>query len=633
MTPTCSICGNPLQEGQSTIKTSGCAFPMGHELWKYCESWMHLECVATWPHRKKFAFAYFEQRYKQYINEGWIILSEEETYFLGHIPYGHQGVGRGPIVELVLAEWPWAVVLLLEDWEGMLGMFLNGELFEMPADFARDVQVVIEQLATMFPTEVQLKQRIIGASLPSPLNEKARCFMEFLWCWIYTLLEDWDKETTKLGEVSFLVPTSADDRTEIAAMLLGVLCKRLRMGLEGISVPTGKAMANAIEKAVRLYSGFGDVAADELVRNSIVYGMLHDPEASPSELNNSRLLGRLMTRLLSDYPCRMVNGERYATEESTVALTRGLRELFPEFITYWQQDGVKLPAPRGASALFYCLVNERLDWLRTALAARQSPDRPATERVCAISPKLIPEGGTLVHTAQIMKNQEALELLMRHGASLNISTAEGTTPLHRAVRDEDAELVRWLLRERADYSAGDKFGNTPYHYAHSLEILDIFASKGVDFNLPAHATGYTPLHMACCTHNVMKIRFLLKQGAFAGAQAHQGQTPLHMLVSQKYLDVDEAGSLLLRAGANVRAVDYEGNTPLHWAAGVNARNNFLDRGNAKAILWLCENGADPRVRNQHGMTAMDVAWKIGDSSVKNMFSEIGIKPIMKFRFL
>ena len=90
-----------------------------------------------------------------------------------------------------------------------------------------------------------------------------------------------------------------------------------------------------------------------------------------------------------------------------------------------------------------------------------------------------------------------------------------------------------------------------------LSLADKLISKGADVNKP----GWTPLHYAASKGLIDMIRLLLEQQAYLDAESPNGTTPLMM------------------------AANY---------------------GSPMAVKLLLEEGADPRVRNKLGLSAMDM---------------------------
>ena len=68
-------------------------------------------------------------------------------------------------------------------------------------------------------------------------------------------------------------------------------------------------------------------------------------------------------------------------------------------------------------------------------------------------------------------------------------------------------------------------------------------------------------------------------------------------------------ALLVASGARVNAVGGEGYTPLHWAAV---------EGRLDVINTLLDLGADPRIKNEFGSTALDKAENAGHKEAAHL---------------
>jgi hypothetical protein len=122
--------------------------------------------------------------------------------------------------------------------------------------------------------------------------------------------------------------------------------------------------------------------------------------------------------------------------------------------------------------------------------------------------------------------------------------------------------------------------------------------------------GDTALHAAAFSYDTQMARELIKRGADIRARNRRGAQPLHaaMIGSPGLPGWDPARQrdvigYLVEAGADPNATAAGGVTPLHRAV----RNRC-----SAAVETLLGAGADPRLRNDGGSTALDLAhWTTG----------------------
>jgi Ankyrin repeats (many copies) len=122
--------------------------------------------------------------------------------------------------------------------------------------------------------------------------------------------------------------------------------------------------------------------------------------------------------------------------------------------------------------------------------------------------------------------------------------------------------------------------------------------------------GETALHAASFSHDAEMARRLIARGADVRARNRRGAEPLHAAMiggpgpsSWNPLRQRDVILYLIEAGADPNARAAGGVTPLHRAV----RNRC-----SAAVETLLRSGADPRLRNNSGSTASDLArWTTG----------------------
>ena len=116
------------------------------------------------------------------------------------------------------------------------------------------------------------------------------------------------------------------------------------------------------------------------------------------------------------------------------------------------------------------------------------------------------------------------------------------------------------------------------------------SAAAVDVNA-VDENGRTALISAVRDNDFEKVEEFLASGANPNAADNDGSTPLH---SAANYGQTEMAKLLLEGGANVNAADTWGITPLHEAV---------------------ESGADPKIADKQGKTALSLAEKNGKAKI------------------
>jgi hypothetical protein len=92
-------------------------------------------------------------------------------------------------------------------------------------------------------------------------------------------------------------------------------------------------------------------------------------------------------------------------------------------------------------------------------------------------------GNTMMHVACSRGDRVLAEMLIRHGADIEVQDMFGNTPLLYAVDKDRVEIVKMLLKRGASVHACDFRGNTPLHSAcavNNLEMVEILLDRGAD---------------------------------------------------------------------------------------------------------------------------------------------------------
>lgn len=124
--------------------------------------------------------------------------------------------------------------------------------------------------------------------------------------------------------------------------------------------------------------------------------------------------------------------------------------------------------------------------------------------------------------------------------------------------------------------------------------------------------GRTELHYAAAKGDLQKVEALLANGLDASASDDNGWTPLHFATQAWSPSVCTA---LLKAGAPIDCQDTHGNTPLGKAV-------FNSRGRGDVIEVLRAHGADPLLKNRHGVSPLKLAREVANFDIRQFFADL-----------
>jgi uncharacterized protein len=178
----------------------------------------------------------------------------------------------------------------------------------------------------------------------------------------------------------------------------------------------------------------------------------------------------------------------------------------------------------------------------------------------------------------------------------------------RAVKQDDPRAVRVLLNRGFDPNTLDPQHLPGLYVAlrdsslKAAQALIDWPKTNVEMRTPEDES---PLMMACLKGHIDIVKQLISRDADVNKV---GWTPLHYAATGGHVAIIQ---LLLDQHAYIDAESPNGTTPLMMAAHY---------GTTAAVKVLLEAGADPMLRNQLGLTAIDFANRAGRQDVAQMIA-------------
>ncbi len=154
----------------------------------------------------------------------------------------------------------------------------------------------------------------------------------------------------------------------------------------------------------------------------------------------------------------------------------------------------------------------------------------------------------------------------------------------------------------------DEFGRTPLHYA----VLDGPDDSANDWK-ETDPSRREELRRRSADFRVANAQRLIAYGADVNAREDEQWTPLHFAARE---DSPEVVRLLLDSGADPNVINNQGSTPISIAVG-----NTTPTGTT-ILQLLKDRGADPYLKGEGGVSAVDYARMIEDEKVNSVLADV-----------
>lgn len=198
-----------------------------------------------------------------------------------------------------------------------------------------------------------------------------------------------------------------------------------------------------------------------------------------------------------------------------------------------------------------------------------------------------------------------VNVLLKSTTDIDVIDVNGYTPLHLALKNRRINTVKMLLKHGVNPMIKTRDGESVLHLAviylrNNFNIINyLIKIKRVDIN-EIDNEGNTPLIIAFEMYNLEAAEILLDNGADPNIKNNDGKSALHFVMKYSFLPNIYLLHHLLNAGANVNEIDNEGNSPLIVA---------LSNTNFKFAKILFDHGANPTIKNKNGKSALHFAVK------------------------
>lgn len=197
-----------------------------------------------------------------------------------------------------------------------------------------------------------------------------------------------------------------------------------------------------------------------------------------------------------------------------------------------------------------------------------------------------------------MKKRIVLQAILAMAVWPSLGMANSFERFFTAIQRDDIETLQELAARGFDLNTVSPQGEHPLFLAMKAEAwrAAAFLISRPEVKVETRsATGETPLMIAAIKGRIDLARRLIERGAEVNKP---GWTPLHYAATFPGPVAPDMTRLMLEHHAYIDAESPNGSTPLMMAA---------QYGNTTVVKLLLEEGADPLLKNQQGLTAIDFA--------------------------
>ena len=129
-------------------------------------------------------------------------------------------------------------------------------------------------------------------------------------------------------------------------------------------------------------------------------------------------------------------------------------------------------------------------------------------------------------------NEAVVRILLQETKNFSsIGEKQRSSMLFHTSHNTSATLMEFLIKEGADVNWRSETGRTCLHNAKTVEAIELLLTHGAIIEV-SDMDGYTPLHLAAMNGHEAIVSCLLKRGANVDAQTARGMTPLMIAANE-----------------------------------------------------------------------------------------------------
>lgn len=242
----------------------------------------------------------------------------------------------------------------------------------------------------------------------------------------------------------------------------------------------------------------------------------------------------------------------------------------------------------------------------------------------AENPEQLYEKNSLGYTAlmlavintDIVSDENAVALLLQHGADIDEKNIDGLSPLMLSAFHDTSTVstMNLLINNNANINAVDNFGNSALNYAikskNYAKVL-MLLDTGALINM-SNIDSYSPLHFAA-TNDPDILQLLLDRNDInPNIRTITGKTPL--FIACQNLNTKNILKILKSKNVFVNATDNNGDTALLNVVSMGNMTNTRQN----IIKLLLSNNADPFIKNKYNYDFFD---KVDINTIMELYYE------------